>query len=331
MNIKLNLPEKFFEGEEKCGYYVSPKIKKVWAVQLDLLAQLAGICERHNIRWFMNGGTLLGAARHKGFIPWDHDVDVMIMRDDYKRFCDIAAKELQPPYSLLNAEHCNNKLIYFTYARIYNEDTTAVSPYIADAVREDSASNLVLGIFLDIFPVDRVPDDERELRKIIRRMKFYYFLRDKLYMWKENYYPSPRLWRQIIKVPAHWILKNIRLEHDSVLRKCINMAEECNNKYRGSCVSTLSTVNLLPDFARQAVWQLSDFSGETLMPFETLTLPAPSGWENILTAQYGDWHKFVIRKIDGVNEPDTYFYDTEHPYSYYTRDGHLAEFQKYFS
>lgn len=175
MNIKLDIPEKFFEGEELCGYYVSPKMKKVWAVQLDLLAEFARVCEKHNLKWWMDAGTLLGAARHKGFIPWDHDVDVMLLRSEYERFCSIADEEFSYPYRLSNF---HNSAMFSTISLLQNEDTTMIPFGVIPAVKygsfkSDAKPKHSLGISLDVFVVDTIPDNEHEILSIVKKAKMY--------------------------------------------------------------------------------------------------------------------------------------------------------------
>ena len=84
----------------RSGFLVTSHRKKLWNVQIGLINEFARICKKHNLRWFAYGGTLLGAARHNGFIPWDDDVDLMMLRPDYEKFKVVAAKEIQFPYYL---------------------------------------------------------------------------------------------------------------------------------------------------------------------------------------------------------------------------------------
>ncbi len=81
------------EEEIRDGYKVTAEMKKLWSVQMDILEQIDKICKKHNITYYADGGTLLGAVRHKGFIPWDDDLDVQMYRDDLEKFCKVAKEE----------------------------------------------------------------------------------------------------------------------------------------------------------------------------------------------------------------------------------------------
>src|SRR3712207_3357568 len=92
------MPDSFLEEEIRCGYRVSAQMKRVWAVELDLLAKFVDVCERHELRYFLDSGTLIGAIRHQGFIPWDDDIDVSMPRKDYDKLWEIAQTEFSYPY-----------------------------------------------------------------------------------------------------------------------------------------------------------------------------------------------------------------------------------------
>lgn len=309
MNIKLELPESFFQGEELCGYYVSPKMKKVRAVQLDLLNEFARVCSKHNIRWWMDAGTLLGAVRHKGFIPWDYDADVMIMRKDYERLCSIAPDEFQYPYSFLADR-----------ALFINEDTTQLSHSQQRSLAAGFHVHSESAIHIDVFPIDKIPDDERQTRRLVRKMKIYSYIDGKARALTSEYVPSPHLRKRPIKALLHFVLTHIPLNY-GYFREKYRAAAQTYNGIESEHVAKLCMA-WSPNFMGRRVWKQSYFDGTTYFPFEMLTLPAPSGWEDVLNTFYGDWHKFVIRKIDGIVEPETYFYDPEHSYKYYTQEGH---------
>ena len=86
------------EQEVICGHLVTTDTKKLWHVQLELLDLLKAICRKHNIKYFASAGTLLGAVRHKGYIPWDDDIDIVMFADDYEKFCEVAPQEIYGDY-----------------------------------------------------------------------------------------------------------------------------------------------------------------------------------------------------------------------------------------
>ena len=92
--------ETYLKEEIRSGYLVSTEMKKIWLEELKLLQVFIGIYEENKLRWQVSGGSLLGAKRHGGFIPWDDDIDVVMPRDDYDKFLDIAEKYLEEPLFL---------------------------------------------------------------------------------------------------------------------------------------------------------------------------------------------------------------------------------------
>ena len=90
------------QEESRNGYIVSEKMKKVWALQLQLVKKVLEICEKYNLRVWAEGGTLLGTIREKGYIPWDDDIDLAMLRPDYDKFQEVAPKELPKSYFIQN-------------------------------------------------------------------------------------------------------------------------------------------------------------------------------------------------------------------------------------
>ncbi|MEE3413068.1 MAG: LicD family protein, partial [Bacteroidales bacterium] len=96
VDLKVTLPKDFLQEEKRDGFVVSPAMKEVWAVELDLLAEFQRVADKHKINYIASGGTMLGAVRHKGFIPWDDDVDIMMLRKDYNKLLSVAGEFEHP-------------------------------------------------------------------------------------------------------------------------------------------------------------------------------------------------------------------------------------------
>lgn len=86
-----------YHDEMRAGFLVTTDRKKIWNVELNLLVEVDRICQNHGITYFADYGTLLGAVRHQGFIPWDDDIDLVMLRPDYERFKEIAMNEIKTP------------------------------------------------------------------------------------------------------------------------------------------------------------------------------------------------------------------------------------------
>lgn len=120
------------------------QLRQLQLYELNLLKTFADICEKNNLRYYMIGGTMLGAVRHKGFIPWDDDIDIGMPREDYIRFLEIAQKSLPHQYKILNYKKDKDYLRYFsrlvdTRVKIYNDSNT---------------DTLIENAWMDIFPLD---------------------------------------------------------------------------------------------------------------------------------------------------------------------------------
>jgi lipopolysaccharide cholinephosphotransferase len=124
-------------------------LNRLQQVQLNILQELGRVCQRHDIRYFLFSGTLLGAIRHNGFIPWDDDVDVVMLRDEYERFVHLPKEEFGPNYFLQT--NATDPEYHNIYAKLRRSDTTFVEEYMEHR-------HINHGVFIDIFPMDGVPE-----------------------------------------------------------------------------------------------------------------------------------------------------------------------------
>lgn len=127
------------------------QLRKLQLIELEMIEEVHRICEKHNIKYSIIGGTLLGAVRHKGFIPWDDDADIAMLREEYEKFRNICKKELDKSKFCFQ-DYRNTKGYRWGYAKIRRKDTLFLREY-----QEDMPYNQ--GIFIDIFPVDYVPNN----------------------------------------------------------------------------------------------------------------------------------------------------------------------------
>lgn len=133
--------------------YDKKTLDKLHNVEIELLDEFARICKKHKLTYFLVGGTMLGAIRHSGFIPWDDDIDVGMLRSDYEKFLEIAPKELKDKYILDCFEH--NSKYHLQFAKIKKNGTV---------FDEESSHHMDnhKGIFIDIFPFDNVYDNTKK-------------------------------------------------------------------------------------------------------------------------------------------------------------------------
>lgn len=150
--------------ENRSGKEIS--LEELKELQMDILSAIDDYCNENNIRYSMACGTLLGAVRHKGYIPWDDDIDIYMPRDDYNRFVETFPSLYREKYKLTSLERSPewDK----PYAKAYDD---------RNVMLEDAIQKEIIGVNIDVFPVDEVPDDEKEWikynKKRMRQQKLF--------------------------------------------------------------------------------------------------------------------------------------------------------------
>ena len=245
--------------------------QKLHSCQLLLAAELKRICEKHNVKYFMIAGTLLGAVRHKGFIPWDDDMDFAIMRKDFSKFLDVCKTELGDDFVLQDMFSDSNYGL--PVAKLLLNGTKFVQ-------RNSAKSKSQKGIFIDIFPYDNIPDDET-LRK--NHNKNTYFLK-RLFLAKQGYTIAEK--GQTLKAFIYFLLKVLSL---FVSKKCIrNCLDKELRRFEKQSTKKVAALGGAYGYTKESVngeW----FAQTVELPFENITLAAPKDYVEYLTYFYGDY------------------------------------------
>lgn len=278
--MELIFPKFFFSEEERCGHFVSNKTKKVWATQLCCLEELKRVCEKYNITYFASGGTLLGAVRHKGYIPWDDDIDIMMFYDDYVRFCDVAPKEIKAPFFFQN--YLTEPGFGPAMSRIRNSNTTGCTSY--DYYISDGDYNC--GIFIDIFPLFGV--EQSCILLIIQKMKIS-LLKKTIAGYESKRRARINGWS--LKMCLHpyvvlWSIVSLFTNHVAISKRYLKAC---------SCAKSFDQLGLLSftGFNKRMIWKKEWFEKILLFPFEFTEIPCPKDFDPILANQYGDYMKYV--------------------------------------
>lgn len=150
----LQFPEDYFKKKLQDGFVVGEVMKRVWAASVEVLQRVIDICEKHQLKYVVYWGTLLGAVRHKGFIPWDDDIDIALCGEDYVKFLTVARQELPEEYGVFNVYTEDGYTNAFT--RITNGDTIDTREG-----RMAEYHNCPFSVGIDVFPLYYLPRDEQ--------------------------------------------------------------------------------------------------------------------------------------------------------------------------
>lgn len=136
-------------------------LEDVQNCSLEILDTFIDFCEKHNLEYYADSGTLLGAVRHKGFIPWDDDIDITMPRKDFNRLIEIADSEFKYPYRLLSFHNEKNALVIARFCKL---DTSRISKHNLNDICRDKDGHFIhkLGIVIDICPIDHIEDHKYE-------------------------------------------------------------------------------------------------------------------------------------------------------------------------
>lgn len=297
VKLNIDIPDDFYQEEIRSGYKVTAETKKIWAVELDLLNELLNVCKKHNIQIYSSSGTMLGAVRHHGFIPWDNDVDMMMKREEYNKLCNIASEEFHYPY-FFQTEYTDPGSLR-GHAQLRRSDTTGALS------SELNRKDINQGIFIDIFPHDVLPDDKNELENWKNQLRYDYlnakFCNKNTRAFGKRNLISFALSRNV-KIP--YILHNGS-------KYWYQKFESDASRYSNTKGKYLGIVRMMIDSDAYDECEPSEYYEDFVeCPFEMLKVLVPAKTDEALTAEYGNWKKFVI----GGDYHGEILFDTDHGY-----------------
>lgn len=247
--------------------------KELMDLQLDILIKIDKFCRSNSIRYFIGYGTLIGAVRHGGYIPWDDDIDIGMPRPDYDRFRQLFPNSF-PELTFLCPE--NNTKYYAPYGNVYDNRTLLIEPTIHHFCKE-------LGVKIDVFPIDGVPDDQHEYLELKKRCEYLNtILQAKRYTIKGLLSNKP-------KVILHYIKYRLRyafVSYSSIQCEIMRLAKK-NDYEKCQYVDKVTFTN----YGCSPHWDKNVYEEYIDIDFEGRKVRTIKNFHAHLTALYGDYMK----------------------------------------
>ncbi len=235
-------------------------MQKLKELEMEILDHFADFCQRHKLKYFLTYGSLLGAVRHKGFIPWDDDLDVLMLPDDYQKFLELYPKEEHKRYILQNID--TEKYYHTIFTKIRMDNTCMVE-------KEWQYIKIHKGINIDVFPLFPYPDNKKDAKKLMFNLKLAQVLASKNN--KTNKLVNKILFGTLRIIPRRitnkWISK--------IVKKALNYPKEYHY-YRS---------DELHDPLMKKEW----YAKSLTVPYEDRKYTIPKEYDKILTTMYGDY------------------------------------------
>ena len=305
----------FLRDEIRCGFYIPTAIKQAWAEALSVLGVIDDICKKHDIVYFADWGTLLGAVRHGGFIPWDDDLDICMLRDDYEKFRTVADVELPEGYVIHDYERKDDHWLFL--ARVVNHEQMCFDD---EYLKEHNNFPWLVGI--DIFLKDYLYTDEA---KEIDRDKDIMHIVTLVDMINEGGYDGDVIRANIGELNRKYntdIIFGASVPIGSVTElgfPANSIGGEVEGGDRAACIALYRLAERLMSAVKRDETDLvgqifpwiiknglkaaetkSVYEDIIRIPFENTTIPVPMAYNNLLSSRYGNY--FKIYKVWGGHD-----------------------------
>ena len=259
----IKIDDSYLEDEIRDGFYIPSMTKRTWAMELTVLDLIDSICSKHNITYFADWGTYLGAIRHKGFVPWDDDLDICMHRNELNKFLAVAKEELPEGYSVMSF-HNNDYSWKFIYNIVPNDHMCFTPEYLK------SHYSFPYIVAIDIFIIDNISDDDSIEQSRNEQVKRLLNEADKISL-SEHSEPDK--------------LNKMRALYDEA-EKLLQLENEHDTK---------RVVQKVPwGVYHNRTYDKSDFINAVRVPFEMTSVPVPLCFNKILSSKYGNFMNIVF-------------------------------------
>ena len=259
----IKIDDSYLEDEIRDGFYIPSMTKRTWAMELTVLDLIDSICSKHNITYFADWGTYLGAIRHKGFVPWDDDLDICMHRNELNKFLAVAKEELPEGYSVMSF-HNNDYSWKFIYNIVPNDHMCFTPEYLK------SHYSFPYIVAIDIFIIDNISDDDSIEQSRNEQVKRLLNEADKISL-SEQSEPDK--------------LNKMRALYDEA-EKLLQLENEHDTK---------RVVQKVPwGVYHNRTYDKSDFINAVRVPFEMTSVPVPLCFNKILSSKYGNFMNIVF-------------------------------------
>lgn len=260
---------------EEMIQYTEKDYQRIRELSIETLKKFIEICEKYNLKYFAISGTAIGAVRHGGFIPWDDDMDVGMLREDYDRFLEVAPKELDGVYELYSAS--TQKQVQGFYTQMFKKGSLFITQH-------NTRWALHPGIKLDIFPYDNVPASGQERRKLYSKLRFW----NRLYIIRNTkipYFKGNSIGIKLLRLLCGMSYYVMRLCGPSVNR-IVERYEQLSRMYTGQTGYYTIMDDMNPDWwviKKNEIYPLQE------QMFEGISIKLPASNHEMLLRQYGDY------------------------------------------
>ena len=290
----MNIQNSFLEPEIRDGFYIPSAMKQAWAAELELLKEIDKVCKKHNIQYFADWGTLLGAVRHKGFIPWDDDLDITMKRKDFERFVEVAKSELPEGFEVFT--YANHPNFWHFLSRVVAKNKIC---FEKEHLQKFHGFPYMVGI--DIFILDYVSEDEEKEKSRVIMARYVISVADDIAEGKLTGKKAEAALNKIEEL-CHIKLQNRKDTH-GLRVQLYRQAEKLFGAF--SEKESKELTRMMPDgLYREKKFSLQkEYYDEAVwLPFENTMIPVPSAYDEMLYKRYGNY-MMIIRNQAGHDYP----------------------------